>query len=1236
MIDIKTFAKSKDTGGGKVGTSTATTYITGIATEADHANRADRAKRADSADQAAYANQSGTALTANYAATAGEVREDAETLQNFLRKDESDDIEVVHRKVDFKKDVVAEGTATLFDALVDILRSHGFDAATQSGFGLTKDSSGKYTLSLTNLEVWGKAVYNELQIRKLSSIGGNVWLSAASSKIVHVAELYDTAGNVSGYRCYFLAEEDDTVADNPWRVGDLARCETYEESSGRRMYWMLVSAVSASSTYVYGSQRDLVKLLGGRKCHYVVLTTANVSASSNAVPQAGDTIVLDGHRLGTGDTDRTNLICIESTGTGTPRIVGMAGITDFTHEGKDVFKISPAGVQFRSDFIKFFSADGKEEVPWKDGKDGAPGKDGQDGKDGLSVLQDGVPLVFSTDADGLVAMDALKSAKVRVMRGTANVTAGVTNVSSQDGLSDGCKSVARLVSTGADPYILVQVPGSSIASSYVDSSDTSKGKVSVTSGFADISFTYGGRGYHAQVPFVVNVARFTGSLSATSKSLSSNYTELSKKVTSMGNDVDSLSHGLNELSSSIEQTARKISLSVTEKAVGRRNLLPGSAFRRQDDGPMLNFYEPHGDQGIYIGEGIGGTNCVKCKSYYDGTNYQYSGVFWRALGATRNVKIERGKKYVMSCWVKCDTTAANRIRFENHFKESAISLDRLGSYPMSPNSTFAVREAGVWELFSCVIDATSAKYDYLEVDVFVLAMTKGETVNAWFCRPMLEEGEEYNGWTLSEQDYDYVGGNLLDNARSLTLGDNLGTVQGSIVSGGYEAGVSVIYAQASTSYIDILRWGTPDGDTYAANTDYVFSFMARGSGGITAYFYRGDNNAALLTETCDGTVTDGDTGQDGNAYLALDGGWRRYWVHWRTKSSNMPQMVLLRVSAGSTAYATQPKLEVGATVTPWTEKRSDMVDRQALLATGIDIANKKVTVTSDNFTVRNNSGDTTLLVDQAGRLNSEIIEAKTVKTYNENGAHIEIENGLMQVFGTKGVANFRFGVTDDGEAILSYYDNNGEWKYDLGPNQFDAKYTVASSLTAVEVVRARDSAILGVAAFYTGKTFSTGSKSYSLYVVASEALQNKVFGLRIYASDSDEVKKNPHSGYQPFARKSTSFLYRYTAARVSGKVQPDKSLGLTTQALAAQADGKYFTSSSVLGDGTSLKNLASDVYFEKGATVSMAPYPMSEVGKSFDWPAYTIRFIDILQGVCSQKTLYSIIKQAISGSEYVS
>ena len=59
-------------------------------------------------------------------------------------------------------------------------------------------------------------------------------------------------------------------------------------------------------------------------------------------------------------------------------------------------------------------------------------------------------------------------------------------------------------------------------------------------------------------------------------------------------------------------------------------------------------------------------------------------------------------------------------------------------------------------------------------------------------------------------------------------------------------------------------------------------------------------------------------------------------------------------------------MEKGCVATEWTEDDGDMVSTKALLATGIDIKNRVIDVTADQFSLHNNSGEDMMSVDENG------------------------------------------------------------------------------------------------------------------------------------------------------------------------------------------------------------------------------------------------------------------------------
>ena len=632
------------------------------------------------------------------------------------------------------------------------------------------------------------------------------------------------------------------------------------------------------------------------------------------------------------------------------------------------------------------------------GADGTDGIDGTNGEDAISIIVEDAPLIFDAGSNGIVPSNIAKFAKVKVMKGNVNVTNAITAASSNDEISVNCKSGVTMRTDSSDPFLNVEISSKNIGTTWLDENDHSKGVVSVTSGYATGSFAYNNKAYKFHVPFEVNVSKFTGQLILTTEKFSTEMSELIGKHNTLSDNYDRLAADLKTSSpsiltnytSKIEQTARQISLTVSEKAMGRRNMLPGSALRKMGEGwgaalvgdwldgtYTVGYY---GDQGILTSDGIGGSNCFKAKCYYDGNTIQYPGMRWNGEAGVRNIKIQSGKKYTISAWVKCDRTDMN-IALECLWQpgEKTDSNERKGAVP-SNGFYHYLTEVNTWTLITTTIDTTNAPYSYIEVNLFITHTQSGVTATAWFCRPMMEEGDTYNGWTPSPQDYDYIGGNLLDNTASLSLGGNLTYLEGTIIKNGYEPDINASYAKApANSYAELVKFGEGTNDPIALspNTDYIFSFWAKGTS-LTAYAYRNNNNAEMVMEDCNGNFRSSTKYDDGNTYFTLTNQWKRYWVHWRTKSRTdfIPQMILLRTS--SEAWIAKPKLEVGCTMTDWTEKRTDMVDRQALLATGIDITNGKITITANNTIVRNNNG-TTIALFANGKINASLIDADKIE-----------------------------------------------------------------------------------------------------------------------------------------------------------------------------------------------------------------------------------------------------------------
>lgn len=249
------------------------------------------------------------------------------------------------------------GDVQMLDAVLRRIVSLGYNGVTQQGFGIVDRGDGKFRLDINDLQVWGKAVFQELEVRKLSYAGGNVYLSGSGSKIFKTEELYAEAGKLRGWRCWLLADDGTTATQNMWRVGDQARCQTFglaNKQKPTRSWWRLVTAVSEENVVLTDELGN--ELYDGKKFAWIEIAKDNCELGSD-VPMAGDTIVLDGNQ-NPNERERQGVMILETTGANTPRIVAYKGVVGYTHEGCEVFYLSPQGSRIVSTSFEWVSPTG--------------------------------------------------------------------------------------------------------------------------------------------------------------------------------------------------------------------------------------------------------------------------------------------------------------------------------------------------------------------------------------------------------------------------------------------------------------------------------------------------------------------------------------------------------------------------------------------------------------------------------------------------------------------------------------------------------------------------------------------------------------------------------------------------------------------------------------------------------------------------------------------------------------
>lgn len=587
------------------------------------------------------------------------------------------------------------------------------------------------------------------------------------------------------------------------------------------------------------------------------------------------------------------------------------------------------------------------------GKDGDKGDPGANGKDAVEFILKNAPLVFDTDENGVVSASVSKTATIQVMRSSKNITSEVRNLFPSNS-NIGC---GKPTLTKQEDGIGVTISGASI------NKDSTLG-VSVTSGYVIVYMTIGGTLYSQQIPFMVNVAKFTGAISADNKKLRTDYTELTNRVGTVETDVNGIpikTQGeLTKYTSTIEQTAREISLKVSTAVVERRNLLPGSAFRKQGEG--CDFMKAK----------------ILCSQKFEGTNIaladkpQAGGLCWGG-GYLRNIHVMKGKRYTLTFMARVLSGSVDvlcEIRWEKSATDGSHPAGYAGPAGSANLGVEKIQSAEGWHLYQRSFTVpTNAAYEWVAVWCI---KSNSSTANQQVCfaHPILIEGDakDYVSWGLSPDDYNYIGGSLLDNTRTFAKAGNLTRMDASVVSNvSFNNGCSVIYANAASKYIEMAQWSV--NTIIKKDEDYIFSFMAKGSGSIDAFMWSGSNLSIFAEDSESATTT---TGNDGARSFNLTSDWKRYWVHWRSEGTRLPNYVLIRCLQGSKAWVTMPKLEKGATPTDWIEGKSGYVEDSGLVAkmlrTGIDIENGKITATADKFEVRNNSGEQTAAVNEKGRL----------------------------------------------------------------------------------------------------------------------------------------------------------------------------------------------------------------------------------------------------------------------------
>lgn len=206
--------------------------------------------------------------------------------------------------------------------------------------------------------------------------------------------------------------------------------------------------------------------------------------------------------------------------------------------------------------------------------------------------------------------------------------------------------------------------------------------------------------------------------------------ELVLSVDGLTSTVSANKQELENRMSKIEQTTGKISLQV-ETTTNLKNSIVGSALRPWDDITKITAALSQKVE-ITSGGGVGGSNYATF-SASGATADTYTGLYFK------DVRVSAGKTYVFSVWAKLVSL------FDNGAYYSIKRFDggTEGAVVKSGNIYLSI---GGWKLFT----ATFTVPDGCTKLLLELAVRRNGAIDV--CRPMIMEGTEYGGWSLSPYD----------------------------------------------------------------------------------------------------------------------------------------------------------------------------------------------------------------------------------------------------------------------------------------------------------------------------------------------------------------------------------------------------------------------------------------------------------------------------------------------------
>jgi hypothetical protein len=232
---------------------------------------------------------------------------------------------------------------------------------------------------------------------------------------------------------------------------------------------------------------------------------------------------------------------------------------------------------------------------------------------------------------------------------------------------------------------------------------------------------------------VLSVDGLTSTVSANKQEVDRQIGKINTTLTQNAESISSLAQKQTNTEnkvSKIEQTTDKISLQV-ETTTNLKNSIVGSALRPWDE--ITKIAAAHSQKvEITSGGGVGGSNYATF-SASGATADTYTGLYFK------DVRVSAGKTYVFSVWAKIVSLLDNGA----YYSIKRFDGGTEGAVVKSGNIFLSI---GGWKLFT----ATFTVPDGCTKLLLELAVRRNGAIDV--CRPMIMEGTEYGGWSLSPYD----------------------------------------------------------------------------------------------------------------------------------------------------------------------------------------------------------------------------------------------------------------------------------------------------------------------------------------------------------------------------------------------------------------------------------------------------------------------------------------------------